>query len=99
MSAPDPKEWQLQQDELDAIECNLDIYGIESRELQDPVYAVARRRALAELKALAKLECSCCRSAEDLRPGGFHYDCEGKYLALCDAEHIHDRIAEIEAEG
>ena len=53
MRAPDPKAWLLQQDELDAIECNLDIYGIESRELQDPIYAVARRRALEELRALA----------------------------------------------
>ena len=74
MRAPDPKAWLLQQDELDAIECNLDIYGIESRELQDPIYAVARRRALEELRAI-----------RDAYPE--------------QTQALHDRIAEIEAEG
>ena len=74
MRAPDPKAWLLQQDELDAIECNLDIYGIESRELQDPIYAVARRRALEELRAI-----------RDAYPE--------------QTQALHNRIAEIEAEG
>ena len=74
MRAPDPKAWLLQQDELDAIECNLDIYGIESRALQDPIYAVARRRALEELRAI-----------RDAYPE--------------QTQALHDRIAEIEAEG
>ncbi len=103
MSAPDPEKWQATGDELAEHWTMAMLFQSDGagfiKHTEGIVNAVARRRALAELKALAKLECSCCRSAEDLRPGGFHYDCEGKYLALCDAEHIHDRIAEIEAEG
>jgi len=101
MSAPDPKDWAPTATNL--VQLGILLHPpystVEYKAAREIIERIARRRALAELKALAKLECSCCRSAEDLRPGGFHYDCEGKYLALCDAEHIHDRIAEIEAEG
>ena len=52
MSAPDPEKWKLTQDELDVIDSGVDMYGVESEEVQSPVYAVARRRALAELIAI-----------------------------------------------
>lgn len=103
MSAPDPEKWKLTQDELDAIECNLDIYGVESRELQDPIYAVARRRAIEELKALAREMCQFCGKGVEFTVHPFEpktrfHNGEDLGYWECQCPEIHDRIAAIEAE-
>jgi len=80
------------------------MYGVESEEVQGPICAVARRRAIEELKALAKDMCvHCAAGVEFVRlsdnigqwSGHAHNPSD---LWDCDALALHDRIAAIEAE-
>lgn len=87
MSAPDPKEWAPTATNL--VQLGILLHPpystVEYSAAREIIERVARRRALAELKALAA-------AAEHV--GGEDWsDCMvGQIL-------IHDRIAEIEAEG
>jgi len=82
MSAPDQKDWAMTDAEIESVQYDADLYGVESDEVQAPILAVARRRALAELKAIVA------------RFDDLWFDGAAEAIAV-----IHDRIAEIEAEG
>lgn len=97
MSAPDQKDWAMTDAEIESVQYDADLYGVESDEVQAPILAVARRRALAELKALAPSVCRRCAVAYPVAGqfvGDYWHQAE-----KCQAGRIHDRIAEIEAEG
>lgn len=103
MSAPDPLKW--------------DVTTEESEELRDGtfrtqeriVHAIARRRALAELKALLPEFCSGCKAGlppvdhpwkvnkPEWFPGLYH-NREEVGMIECECPEIHDRIAAIESE-
>ncbi len=88
MSAPDPKAWRMTETEIETVQYNADVYGVDSEEVQAPINAVARRRAMAELKALL---------ADTYVPYvNQHYG--GPAPTLLDADVIVSRIAAIEAE-
>jgi hypothetical protein len=92
--AVDPKEWAL---------TFVDLVGIASEDdakAEPLIYAVARRRALAELKALASMMCGRCQEGQTYGPNGRHIseDALSPYEGPCYAEDLRDRIAEIEAE-
>ena len=80
MSAPDPKDWWAKPGEIHNAVENCE-YG-NDRQLRTLLEVVARRRALAELKALVA------------RFDDLWFDGADEAIAV-----IHDRIAEIEAEG
>lgn len=97
MSAPDPKAWALTQEEIDYLWRNDPPW---SDEVGDLARVVARRRAIAELKALRDETCMWCCTGEAFDENlEIHRDTEGDFRALCDAEHIRRRIAAIEAES
>lgn len=114
MSAPDQKEWKVTEDEIDAIHESAyeDWNGqnIDRALIADICEAVARRRALAELRALAKTVCFACgqgRPSREVEPdriwGHIQHssavDCEvWSPHFWCEAQEIRDRIAAIEAE-
>ena len=97
MSAPDPKAWAASQWEVMSV-------SPEGRgddpEVIELTAAVARRRAIAELKALRDETCTWCCTGEAFDENlEIHRDTEGDFRALCDAEHVRRRIAAIEAES
>ena len=81
MSAPDPKAWEIAEADWDEM---VNEYGYWCEPLPRIIYSIARRRAIAELKALA---------SESFEMQG--YD---KFWQAIDAAQIQDRIAAIEAE-
>ena len=110
MSAPDQKAWKATRDEMEEIHgiregqgrgrgWDYDLLWLEARGI---VNAVASRRALAELKALADTICERCCSG--LPSDGFFDHAlqvgeEEWEQVQCYANPIRVRIAEIEAEG
>lgn len=99
MSAPDRKAWKKTQAEIDHLWRNDPPWCDEIGELTE---AVARRRALEELRALAASYCLLCEMKRPMSTerGSTH---ESPFMdggdASCTAWAIHDRIAEIEAEA
>jgi len=102
MSALNPEEWKATEDEIADAHLHRTMY-LDGREAEarKPFEAVARRRALAELRALAVRSCAFCAKADSPAVlcygvwihsyGGPHVDCK--------CPRINDRIAEIEAEA
>ena len=86
MSAPDPEKWELTEDEAEEIGAAVDLYGTDSPEFLGGFEMVARRRALAELRALA----------EDAREEPNQLQLCPVFTVRLD--DIRRRIAEIEAE-
>jgi len=94
MSGPDPKEWEV----TDAV-----LQATALAVVKAVVSAVARVRALAELKALAKTMCDFCEKGVEFAVHPFEpktrfHNGEDRGYWECQCPEIHDRIAEIEAE-
>ena len=103
MSAPEPKAWEATDDEvlrIVQIECRI---GDATEEMNKVFATVARRRALAELRALAKVMCSDCGKGVELtvhpfEPKTYFHNGEDLGYWECQCPEIHDRIAAIESE-
>lgn len=92
MSVPDPKAWEATDRECEELSWPGGAQAVAE--------LVARRRAIAELKALRDETCMWCCTGEAFDENSeIHRDTEGDYRAFCDAEHIRRRIAAIEAES
>ena len=99
MSAPNPSAWHATAEEFRTLTLVLngpmDDAGVIAADKIIDVFV--RRRALAELKALAPSVCRRCAVAYPVAGqfvGDYWHQAE-----KCQAGRIHDRIAEIEAEG
>jgi len=99
MSAPDQKEWAPTATNL--VQLGILLHPpystVEYKAAREIIERIARRRALAELKALAPSVCRRCAVAYPVAGqfvGDYWHQAE-----KCQAGRIHDRIAEIEAEG
>lgn len=95
MSAPDPKAWTLTFNERCTISSKDDAEGV--------IASVARRRAIEELKALAKVMCSDCGKGVEFtvhpfEPKTYFHNGEDLGYWECQCPEIHDRIAAIESE-
>ena len=94
MSAPDPQEWKATEYEAQELHgtCYEDFNGdnMDHDLFVSLCERVARRRALAELKALFIATCEGCATGK-----ACHYS---NILSACPTQKIQDRIAAIEAE-
>ena len=95
MSALDPGLWEATDEEIRKMaRIDLDT-GDATEEMNKAIAAVARRRAVAELKIIAASICKGCETGEclaaDSRETYYPPEC-------CIARPIYDRIAAIEAE-
>ena len=103
MSAPEPKAWEATDDEvlrIVQIECRI---GDATEEMNKVFATVARRRAIEELKALAKVMCSDCGKGVEFtvhpfEPKTYFHNGEDLGYWECQCPEIHDRIAAIESE-
>lgn len=82
MSAPDPKAWEEPDDDPEILAF---------------AYRIARRRALAELKAFLGDTCIHCTDGMTYS-GGIHPLADGSGGFICTDFRLRDRIAAIEAE-
>ncbi len=104
MSAPDPEKWQITKTDWEEM---VDTWGYWNEPLPKVVADIARRRALEELRALVPVFCEYCRRGLPSRRvnperfGSIQHDLSGGNWSphtWCEAAHLRERIAAIEAE-
>jgi len=107
MSAPGPEKWMPSSFEILLSLKDLTVDSL-SQSVQAPrltalVKKAARRRAIEELRALAKVMCSDCGKGVEFtvhpfEPKTYFHNGEDLGYWECQCPEIHDRIAAIESE-